>query len=650
MKKRNTVVRSLFLTSVLALTGFATNGQVLETMGTTALGTGTQTIAAREAAGSFDQTALTYVGTADMRTTTISTGYTGASGGYNTFIAAQKYFEMQGVNAVGCRSTDSLTFGIYKNTNAATGIDYLTLEYSNDNGITWNPLTYNALPTGSGTAKWYLRGVVLPAGAHVANLRIRFTNTLVGTASSNPQYRIDDIRFKCGSTTSCGDAAASISPSGATVLCAGATMPQLTATTGIIDPFYQWYNQDGMITGADQDVYTPATSGTYHVVVSSEDGCEAISEEVYVLVYPQVQYCPIDIVEGCATEIVSACISVKAPELIFSQYVEGSGLNKYLEIYNGTCSAINLTGYQVRAYHNGTPMTGTPSFTIALSGTIAANGTIVIANPSATIWSGTPNIFSANLQFNGDDALVLYNTNTSAVVDIFGSVGNDPGSSWRDNDSTSTTYHWTTEDKTLVRKPCVYSGITVNPGLPGIGGFPTLFTEWDTLAKDDVTGLGSHTFGPSSFNFTPSSGNASVAGVIGNCVDIEVGSVNSVIDVTGSFCTFNNCNAAPGKINVNVINCGARVNSSKSTPTADLFPNPTTGSVMINFNTASEEEVSIVLVDLSGKEQMTIQNGLLSKGTHRMQADLSSLAPGTYLIKISSATENQTFRVVKAEK
>ena len=73
MKKRNTVVKSLFTMSVLALTGFVANGQLLETMGTA--GSGTQTISAREAAGNFDLTALTYVGTADMRTTTPSTGY-----------------------------------------------------------------------------------------------------------------------------------------------------------------------------------------------------------------------------------------------------------------------------------------------------------------------------------------------------------------------------------------------------------------------------------------------------------------------------------------------------------------------------------------------------------------------------------------------
>jgi hypothetical protein len=40
----------------------------------------------------------------------------------------------------------------------------------------------------------------------------------------------------------------------------------------------------------------------------------------------------------------------------------------------------------------------------------------------------------------------------------------------------------------------------------------------------------------------------------------------------------------------------------------------------------------------------------VAKGTHRLQADLSKLAAGTYIIRIASASENQTLRVIKTEK
>lgn len=652
MKKKNNTLKQLIATSAIAMMGFVANGQFLETMGT--VGTGTQTIAAREAAGNFDLVSLTYTGSADMRITTPSTGYAGASGSYNTLIQAQETFEIQGINAGSCSVTDSIRFGVFKTTNASNGIDFLVLEYSNDNGASWNSISFPALPTGTGTAKWYKVAAALPAGALVPNLRVRFRSTLVGTSSSNPQFRVDDVAMTCGSTTSCGEPTATIAVTGSTVLCAGSTMPVLTATTDLDNPIYQWFNQDGSIAGADSDVLSPTGSGTYYVVVSNEDGCEAISGQEYVLVYPQAQFCQPRAIQGCPEDVVQACVSVAAKNLIFSQYVEGTSFNKYLEIFNGTCANVDLTGYEVRAYHNGASFAGTPTYTIALSGTLVAGDVFVIAHDSATVWSGTPDLMSEFLQFNGDDALVLFNTTTSSVADIFGSVGNDPGSSWRDADTLSPTYRWTTENKTLVRKSCVYSGIEVNPDLPGIGGFPTLFTEWDTLSVDNVTGLGSHSIGASAYNFTVTTGDAAVQSTTGNCANIEIGTVNSVVTVTGTFCTFNSCGGSTTfAANVSPDGCGQErgiATTSVGGSNAELFPNPTNGLATVTFATTADENVSVVVFDLSGKERMVLANEYLAKGTHRLQADLSKLAAGTYIIRIASASENQTLRVIKTEK
>jgi hypothetical protein len=544
---------------------------------------------------------------------------------------------------------------LFKTTNASNGIDFLVLEYSNDNGFSWSPISFPALPTGTGTAKWYKVAAALPAGALVPNLRVRFRNTLVGTSSSNPQFRVDDVAMTCGSTTACGEQTASIAVTGSTILCAGSTMPQLTVTTGIENPFYQWFNQDGSIAGADTDVLTVTGSGTYYVTVSSEDGCEAISEKEYVLVYPAAEFCQTRSVQGCPKDVLQSCVSVKAKDLIFSQYVEGSGLNKYLEIFNGTCSNVDLSGYEIRAYHNGASLAGAPTFTIALTGTLLAGDAFVVAHPSATAWTGTPNLISPNLQFNGDDALVLFKLSTTSAVDIFGSVGNDPGSSWRDSDSLSSTYRWSTENKTLVRKPCVYSGITVNPDLAGIGGFPTLFTEWDTLSVDSITGLGAHSIGASAYNFTVTTGNALVLSTTGNCANIEIGNVNSVVTVTGTFCTFNTCGGST-TIAANVIpdGCpeerGIATTSTLGGSNAEVFPNPVNGLATVTFTTNSDETVSIVVFDLSGKERMVLANEYLTKGTHRLEADFSELTAGAYIIRITSASENHTLRVIKTEK
>lgn len=644
-------MKQLVATSAIALMGFVANGQILETMGT--VGSGTQTIAARESAGNFDLVALTYTGSADMRTTTPSTGYTGASGGFNTLIQAQEDFEMQGINAATCTTSDSIRFGVFKSTNASTGIDFLVLEYSNDNGFSWSSISFPALPTGTGTSKWYKRSAAMPAGALVANLRIRFRNTLVGTSSSNPQFRVDDISTTCGSTVSCGEQTATIAVTGSTILCAGSALPQLTVTTDIVNPFYQWFNQDGTIAGADTDVLTATGSGTYYVTVSSEDGCEATSKKEYVLVYPVAQFCQTRSIQGCPEDVAQACVSVKSADLMFSQYVEGSGFNKYIEIFNGTCSDVDLSGYELRAYHNGASFAGSPTYTIALSGSLVAGDVFVIAHDSATVWSGVPDLYSQYLQFNGDDALVLYKLGTSSAVDIFGSVGNDPGSAWRDSTALSPTFKWSTENKTLVRKACVYSGITVNPDLAGIYGFPTLFTEWDSLTTNDVTGLGSHAIGASTYNFSVTTGDATIASTTGNCATIEIGTVNSVVTVTGTFCGFNSCGGSTTfGANVNVDGCGAGKSAltTSGNSQVELFPNPTTGLATVTFTTNSDENVSVTVFDLSGKERMVLANEYLAKGTHRLQADLSKLAAGTYIIRIASASENQTLRVIKTEK
>ena len=65
-----------------------------------------------------------------------------------------------------------------------------------------------------------------------------------------------------------------------------------------------------------------------------------------------------------------------------SEYIEGSGFNKAIEIYNGTDSAVDLAAglYTLELYSNGA---ATPSKTAALTGTVAAGDVLVLAHPSA---------------------------------------------------------------------------------------------------------------------------------------------------------------------------------------------------------------------------------------------------------------------------
>ena len=170
----------------------------------------------------------------------------------------------------------------------------------------------------------------------------------------------------------------------------------------------------------------------------------------------------------------------QATDLIISEYVEGSSNNKYIEVYNGTASSINLTNYQLQLFANGAAAATT---TVTLSGSLASGATIVYKNSGATIYGGAATVNTA-VAFNGDDAIALFKISTSSFVDIVGNIGCDPGTAW-------TSGAFTTLDKTIVRNASVCSGVTVDPTT--VCTFPTLSTEWTQSNVDIVSNLGSHT-------------------------------------------------------------------------------------------------------------------------------------------------------------
>ena len=123
---------------------------------------------------------IVYSGTADLRATSVSSGYSGASGGGNVFInAIAENFQIDGINTSAYSTANlQLSFGI----NTPTAVtNLLTVEVSTD-GTTWNPLTYTP-----SAINWSLATITsgIPSST---TLSIRFTST---TAL---QFRLDDIK------------------------------------------------------------------------------------------------------------------------------------------------------------------------------------------------------------------------------------------------------------------------------------------------------------------------------------------------------------------------------------------------------------------------------------------------------------------------
>lgn len=168
-------------------------------------------------------------------------------------------------------------------------------------------------------------------------------------------------------------------------------------------------------------------------------------------------------------------------ELFFSEYIEGSNVNKALEIYNPTSSPIDLAanGYKVQIYFNGNT---NPNVTINLIGVVNSNDVFVLAEKNAhTDILNQADQTDASSWYNGDDTIVLMRN--TVIIDVIGQIGFDPGSQWGEG-------LVSTQDNTLVRKCFITKGDT-----DGTDPF-NLTAEWDGYPEDDFTHLGFHSLCP----------------------------------------------------------------------------------------------------------------------------------------------------------
>lgn len=168
--------------------------------------------------------------------------------------------------------------------------------------------------------------------------------------------------------------------------------------------------------------------------------------------------------------------------LFFSEYVEGSGTNNYLELFNNGNATVSLANYQIHFFTNGT---NTASTKVTLSGNLAAHSTVVYKNSSATLYSGTATAISG-MTFNGDDAILLYQISSNTYIDGIGVRGCDPGTEWK-------SLNHSTLQSTLRRKGFVCNGALSTTDCV----FDYLESEWQSFAFNDVSDLGKH-IGPCS--------------------------------------------------------------------------------------------------------------------------------------------------------
>ena len=131
--------------------------------------------------------------------------------------------------------------------------------------------------------------------------------------------------------------------------------------------------------------------------------------------------------------------ATKAGNLLFSSYVEGTGFNKAVELYNGTGRTLDLSDYTLQKQSNGE---GEFNAIFRMNGLLPNNQTYLVAYNivSNVLRNQAQAVNDSVMSFNGNDAIGLYHN--GILTDIVGYADGGIALFWGEN-------------KTLKRKPYV---------------------------------------------------------------------------------------------------------------------------------------------------------------------------------------------------
>jgi len=163
-------------------------------------------------------------------------------------------------------------------------------------------------------------------------------------------------------------------------------------------------------------------------------------------------------------------------QFIISKYLEGSGNNRAIELFNASDETFDMELYGIALYLNGDD---SPTRRIDLDGTLEPGETLIIAHTDAeSELKNKADLISDDLAYDGNDTIAI-TYRDDYIVDMIGTIGNEL---------------FYLMDRTLVRKPdIVDASATYNSN------------DWDAYIEDNHDMFGEHPVDfPEGFTFDES--------------------------------------------------------------------------------------------------------------------------------------------------
>ncbi|GMT46207.1 MAG: hypothetical protein IEMM0006_2039 [bacterium] len=282
--------------------------------------------------------------------------------------------------------------------------------------------------------------------------------------------------------------------------------------------------------------------------------------------------------------------TVATATLYFSEYIEGSGNNKALEIYNPTDHTVNLGNYMIASSYNGNNF-GTDSASLYYfpHGAVLKSGAVfVLANSGASsdILKVTNDTLAGDagghvVSFTGNDARVLIRKLSNsdwAWLDVIGNGGQDPGTGWDVAGVAAAT-----KGHTLLRKASVKMG-TSDWGTSA--GSDSANSQWIVKPKNYFANLGKPT--------------------------------------------------PQGTTGISNINLSNQI---------QLYPNPGNGQLHINLNNTIKGKVRVRIMDITGR--VIYEHVFNYVMNQTLPVDISNEPSNLYFISISDANNTVVKKFLK---